>query len=206
LENADRMSDSGLNTPVLHAWLERMRAGDLSARDELLRKIAGRLERLAKRMLKAFPNVALWTEAGDVLSSAVMRLLRSLETVQPNSVRHFHALAGLAIRRELLDLGRRFAAEYKARFRISTDADDSSAGPGHEPVAEQEDPEHFEKWCRFHEEVEKLPPEEREVVGLIFYQGWKQAEVAQLFQVTERTVRRRWESAMLRLRESLSEQ
>jgi RNA polymerase sigma-70 factor (ECF subfamily) len=199
------MSDSSLNTPVLHGWLERMRAGDFSARDELLRKIGGRLERLAKRMLKAFPNVAPWIESGDVLNGAVMRLLRSLETVQPTSVRHFYALAGLQMQRELLDLARRFAAEYKARFRISTEADDSSIDPGHEPIAEQEDPEQFEQWCRFHEEVEKLPAEEREVVGLIFYQGWKQAEVAQLFQVTERTVRRRWESAMLKLRDSLSE-
>ena len=48
-------------------------------------------------------------------------------------------------------------------------------------------------------EVEKLPAEEREVVGLIFYHGWKQAEVADLFGISERTVRRRWESAKEKL-------
>ena len=47
--------------------------------------------------------------------------------------------------------------------------------------------------------AEALPAEEREVVGLIFYHGWEQAKVAELFQVNERTVRRRWQSAMLKL-------
>lgn len=50
-----------------------------------------------------------------------------------------------------------------------------------------------------------LPTDEREVVGLIFYHGWSQEEVAELFQVTERTVRRWWQSARLKLHERLKE-
>ena len=62
-----------------------------------------------------------------------------------------------------------------------------------------EDLEDLERWCLFHQQVEQLPPEEREVVGLIFYHEWTQAQVAELFQVNVRTVRRRWESAMQKL-------
>jgi RNA polymerase sigma factor (sigma-70 family) len=51
--------------------------------------------------------------------------------------------------------------------------------------------------------VERLPVREREVVGLVFYHGWTQAQVAELFQVNERTVRRWWESAMVRLHRAM---
>ena len=38
---------------------------------------------------------------------------------------------------------------------------------------------------------------DREVVGLLYYQGWTQAEVAELLQIDERTVRRKWVKACL---------
>jgi len=42
------------------------------------------------------------------------------------------------------------------------------------------------------------------VVGLVFYHGWTPTPVfAELFQVAERTIRRRWRSACLRLGEAL---
>jgi DNA-directed RNA polymerase specialized sigma24 family protein len=47
--------------------------------------------------------------------------------------------------------------------------------------------------------------EEREVVGLIYYHGWTQAEVAHLFEVSERTIRRRWEAALTRLHRTLKD-
>ena len=45
--------------------------------------------------------------------------------------------------------------------------------------------------------------EEKEVVSLIFYHGWTQAQVAAFFQVGERTVRRWWVSAQLRIKERM---
>jgi RNA polymerase sigma factor (sigma-70 family) len=61
----------------------------------------------------------------------------------------------------------------------------------------------FALWVRFHALVDNLPVEEREVVGLIFYHGWTQQQVAELFQVSVRTIRRRWISACQRLRVGL---
>jgi RNA polymerase sigma factor (sigma-70 family) len=49
--------------------------------------------------------------------------------------------------------------------------------------------------------MEQLPAEEREVVGLTFYHGWTQAQIAELFGVDERTIRRRWRAACLRLQD-----
>ena len=50
-----------------------------------------------------------------------------------------------------------------------------------------------------------MPAEEREVVGLIFYHGWKQAKVARFFNVQVRTVQRRWKSALATLHRRLIE-
>ena len=67
----------------------------------------------------------------------------------------------------------------------------------------RDDSGELEMWRRFHEAVERLPAEEREVVGLAFYHGWTHARIAELLQTSERTVRRHWQSAGLRLNEAL---
>ena len=46
------------------------RTGDLAARDELLRVICGRMERLARKMLRQFPDVRPAADTRDVLSGA----------------------------------------------------------------------------------------------------------------------------------------
>jgi len=65
--------------------------------------------------------------------------------------------------------------------------------------------EDLEWWYLFHQQVAQLPVEEREVMGLVFDHGWTQAQVAELFQVSIRTVRRRWESTMVKLYGTLRE-
>ena len=47
-------------------------------------------------------------QTDDVLQNAVVRLLRALEEVRPPSVRAFFGLAATQMRRELLDLARRY--------------------------------------------------------------------------------------------------
>jgi RNA polymerase sigma-70 factor (ECF subfamily) len=199
------MAASAFHTTQLHAWIERIRAGDAAARDELVRTVLRRLEGLARKMLRRFPAVARWNETADVLQNALLRLLRSLEVVTPDSTRAFFCLAAEQVRRELLDLTRRYAR----RPRGTPGNPDTLPPPGDtglqapaEPAA-PDDASELDRWTAFHEAVERLPTEEREVVGLIFYHGWTQAQVAELFGVHERTVRRRWHAACVRLNEFL---
>src|SRR5262249_14267085 len=141
-----------------------------------------------------------------VFQSAVLRLLRALETVRPDSIKALFNLAATQMRRELIDLARHYygpeglGANYES---VVPGLPDSSAPP--EPSDGAPGREELEKWCRFHEAVERLPVEEREVVGLIYYHGWEQAKVAELFKVSDRTVRRWWDSAMKHLRGVLAE-
>jgi RNA polymerase sigma-70 factor (ECF subfamily) len=189
----DRPEGAVMETLQLNDWLERWRAGDLLARDELVRAALPRLELLARKMLGRFPNVRPLNDTQDVLQNAVLRLLRSLQQVDPPpaNTRAFFGLASVEIRRVLLDL---------ARQQRTGDALEEQEPPDTRDAAED-----LERWAAFHEAVERLPGEEREVTGLLFYHGWTQARVAELFQVSERTVARRWHSACLRLQALLND-
>src|SRR4051812_9531965 len=179
------MSDAPVDTVQLHNWLDRMRGGDNAARDDLLRHVCGRLERLARKMLRRFPRVQHWVQTDDVLQNALMRLLRALEQVRPDSMRDFFGLAATQMRRELLDLARHFFGPQGAGAHAAGQPGEntvSGAADPADPADRVETREDLERWCLFHQQVEQLPLEEREVVGLIFYHGWTQAQVADLFQ------------------------
>jgi RNA polymerase sigma-70 factor (ECF subfamily) len=191
------MADLALDTVAMQGCLDRWRAGDRAAADDLLRLALCRLERLATRMTRGFPNVRGLAETEDVLQNSLLRLLRTLQHMRPARTRDFFNLAAVHIRRELLDLARR----CKTRRTVPLEADGSSSPHSPEPAAPEDTGPDAERWVRFHEAVDRLPLAEREVVGLVFYHGWTQERIAELFGVDERTIRRRWASACQRLRE-----
>jgi RNA polymerase sigma factor (sigma-70 family) len=203
------MDTSSLDTAQMHSWLDRMRSGDGEAATDLFRKAGARLERLARKMLRDFPRVRSCTETADIVQNAVIRLLRALTVVRPACTRAFYALAAEQMRRELIDLARRCHGVHGPACgsvdSLSEEEDTDTVEAIDEIAAhlngEQE--EDLEQWAQFHEMVARLPVEEREVVGLIFYHGWDQARVAELLHTTDRTVRRRWASAMEKLRTAL---
>jgi RNA polymerase sigma factor (sigma-70 family) len=186
----------------IQACLDRLLQGDDLAHSALLECACERLTRLARKMLKSFPQVRRWEETDDVVQNAMVRLRRALESTAPVSVRSFVNLAALQIRRELIDLARHYdgpngmGAHHESQ--VLTD------GSGESPVerlaaAETNDPERFEAWTRFHRSVESLDGEDREVFDLLWYQGLTQAEAAQILDLSEKTVNRRWVAARMRL-------
>ena len=197
--NANRVGTrtKGVNEPAfqtaqMRACLERIHAGDRAAREELLRAVGARMERLARKMLGKYPRVQRWADTGDVLQGALLRLLRSLEHVPVATTYEFFGLAAEQVRRELLDLARHY---YGPRGLGANYASTGGAAQKLEVIDPAEDPAELERWCRLHEAVAELPEAEREIFGLMFYHGWPTAQVAELCEVSERTVRRRWRSA-----------
>jgi RNA polymerase sigma factor (sigma-70 family) len=196
------VAEGSVHTTRLHAWIDGLRAGDRRAVNDLLRGVGGRLERLARRMLKGFPNVKRWADTDDVLQGASLRLLRTLEQIRPESTRDFFNLAAVHVRRELLDLARHYRGRGGAK---DGGVPPGAAGrPTEVAPAPADDSDEMDRWQAFHAAVDALPPTEREVVGLAFYHGLTHARIAQLLQVTDRTVRRYWKSACRRLNESLA--
>jgi RNA polymerase sigma-70 factor (ECF subfamily) len=178
-----------------------MRAGDRAAGDELFRRLGERLERLARKMLQGFPAVGRWEGTADVLQNASLRLLRALREVRPDSTRKFFALAGVQIRRELLDLKEHYyGPRGMGAHHHTAEAPGDSTVPAAEPMDPAPGSDELEEWCAFHRQIDGLPEEEREVVDLHFYQGLTKAEAAAVLGVDVRTVQRRWNEALQQLR------
>jgi RNA polymerase sigma factor (sigma-70 family) len=194
---------------VIEGLLHRLQAGDDKARAELLNCACERLTHLTRKMLKGFGRVKRWEETDDVLQNALLRLYQSLAAVQPAGAVDFYRLAALNIRRELLDLAKHYygprglGANYAS---VDRGPDQSQAVPALDQPAPDDDPGHLAAWTAFHAQVEQLPAEDKEVFDLLWYQELSQAEAAALLNVSERTIKRRWASARLRLHESLGGQ
>jgi RNA polymerase sigma-70 factor (ECF subfamily) len=182
-------------------WLDLMRAGDQTARQRLVEHSCERLRGLARKMLRRYPKVRRWEETDDVFVEAVTRLARALETVQPESPRHFYNLAATQIRRVLIDLSRRYYGPEGLGSRHDTAArsPDDGTPPKYEQADSSGEPSSLMDWSEFHEQVEALPEEEREAFNLLWYEQLTHEQAAEALGVTARTVRRRWQDARYRL-------
>jgi RNA polymerase sigma factor (sigma-70 family) len=186
-------------TPVTMDLITRMNAGDRGARDALLAHVAGRLEGLTAKMLRRFPGVARWCQTGDVMQGAQVRLLRALEQCRPAGPREFFGLVSQQLRRELIDLLRHFRGPQGAAAHHESQA----GGPDLDAADQTHDPAALSAWSELHGRIDALPDDEREVVGLLYYQEMGQEDAARLLGVSVRTVQRRWQSAILKLHEAL---
>src|SRR5437588_7467134 len=99
-EQAIAVSDPSSRSVLIQGWIDRLRAGDESARAELLRCSCDRLAELTRRMLRRYERIKRWEQTDDVVQNVSMRLYRTLESVTPQSTRDFLRLASLNIRRE----------------------------------------------------------------------------------------------------------
>ncbi len=195
------------NSEHLQHCLDRLRGGDRAAGRELLEHTCDRLSQLAHVMLKGYARLRRWEETADVVQNALVRLCRALETVTPTTLRDYYRLAALQIRRELLDLVRHYYGPQGAGGHHQSNADGSPSGDAAPPAYERcdatQDPSRLAAWADFHRQAAALPEDEREVFDLLWYQGLGHTEAAAVLGVAARTVKRRWQSACLKLHDAL---
>lgn len=172
-------------------------AGDDGAIDALLRHYGERLTLLTRRMLGDYQRVRRWAETDDVLQNALVRLMNALRSVKPQTSRDFLALATLQIRRELIDLARHYYGPEGIGANHDSHGHEDAPAPDKSDV--RHEPSSLAQWTELHEQIGALPDEEREVVGLVFYQGLSQAEAAELLGISLRTLQRRWHDALCKL-------
>lgn len=190
--------DFPLNTADLHFWVSELQAGRSEAAAPIFRKIMTRVEVITTHMFHKYPRVGRFVDVDDVLQNVFVRLLRTMKEVRPETTKHFCALTTELVRRELIDLTRHYYGPRGSGSNVGP----TPVGQGEgEWNAEAPDYDAKLDWHqRFHTAIELLPAEEREVVGLTYYHGWNTSEIAELFQVSERTIQRRYSSAVERLR------
>ena len=182
--------------------------GDTAAMNTLLVRFEQRFRVLTRKMLSGFPALKRWEETDDVLQKSLLRLNNSLGDARPENARQFVGLAATQIRRTLLDLSRHhFGKRGDGQNHQTAGGGHAADDPGGviESMPNSPEPITLSDWSAFHEAVDNLPEDDREVFQLIWYTGLGQQEAADLLGVTRRTVVRRLQSARLRLTESLAE-
>lgn len=192
------------NTTTLQRLLDDASLQRAEVYAELLLRACDRLRVLAGKGLKGFPALRRWVETDDVLQQAMLRLHRSVQEVRPSTVGQFFALAGLQIRRELHDLHRHHFGPEGAGANHHTDGCGKAANDADGTLLAVADVADMPVgWDRFHDLVESLPADERAVVDCLFVSELNQEETAQVLGVSLRTVKRRWQSARIRLQEAI---
>ena len=176
--------------------------------DQLLQACQGRMTTLARRLLRGHPEIRMGChDTIDIVSLATHRLFNAIRDVQPETEKHLMALAALQVRREVIDLARKFGGPRSAdRDRVpnSTDHDTHAIDLAAGAVAECDSPTSHDEMEAFHTAVDGLPEELREVFAMRFYLGATVAEVAKAISCAPRTVKRRWKVAKDRLEAALS--
>jgi len=196
----------GTTTFYLQGCLNRLGAGDLAARNDLVRYSQERLRKMTKRALARYPGVRRFEETDDVLQNVLLRMNNMLDHVEVIDVLHFLRLASNHIRFELLDLLDKYFKQDGPGMNQITQAPgekgNSDGGAAYDPVAGSSgDKLSLADWTAFHEAVAKLPEDEREVFDLLWYQELPQPEAAEVLGVSLATVKRRWQAARLKLME-----
>ena len=176
-----------------------------SAPDAIIERAMQRLVRLSRRMLRAYPRLRRWEETDDVVQEAAVRLYRALRDVQPRSERELVGLAAIQIRRTLIDLARHHFGPHggAAHYRSDPLLAGASASRG-ERSTRCDEPLSLADWTAFHEAVDLLADEEREVFHLVWYGDATYAEAAELLGITRRTAIRRMNRARLLLAPSVA--
>ncbi|MFM2215931.1 MAG: hypothetical protein RL240_249 [Planctomycetota bacterium] len=186
------------HTTELKNRLQLLQTGSPNAKAALIEHACERLRLLTHRMLKNYPRVGRWADTGDVLQAALIRLHRSLDSVQPDSAEQFYSLAATQIRRELLDL---LKHHYGPEGRGANHQTDTGSLLKQNCISSE--PSNLVEWEEFHQHVGCLPDIQRKVVELLWYEGLSQAEAADVLGISLATLKRRWAEARLRLANEL---
>src|SRR5262249_44023832 len=144
----------------LQSLLDRLRAGDDSARQELVLHAYSKLHGLAATILSEnFPDLKkapACQNTSDVTNEVVAVLLKTLEEVQPTTVLHFLRLAAQRMRWFLLDMARKYNAAQCKQEALNDDVQ----FPWPARSADSDTARPPSVTARLHEQVERLPPEE----------------------------------------------
>lgn len=188
------MRDNTEKTTIrLQQCLQRMHQGLDGADHELIAVARERLLLLTRTMYRSFPRLRRFEDTDDVFQSAMFHFSESLRRITPRDLRDFFALAGLHIRRTLLDLCRRYLGPQGAATReLASVVNGNDSEPTHELADVSPTAEALLLWGEFHQQIGELPSELREVFELTWYHGLTQQEISDILEVSSRTIRKRW--------------
>jgi RNA polymerase sigma factor (TIGR02999 family) len=177
--------------------LEQVAAGSTEAASELLPLVYDQLRRLAAaRMARLRPGQTLQPTA--LVHEAYMDLVGNKDR-RWEGRGHFFGAAAHAMREVLVDAARKKAALKRGGDRLRVDATLDGV-PGKEGLAEEDTLALDDALVRLKAEH----PRNAEVVVMRYYGGLTHGEIAEVLDVTERTVERDWRFARAWLHDALT--
>jgi len=171
--------------------LERVGAGETAGLAEVFERLYPQLRQIAASRLRAGER----TLTPTVLVHELFLRTSAGEPLNVVDRRHFFTTAAKAMRWILVDHARRKAAGKRGGDLVEVTLTES--------LPDQVPPDVLD----LHEGLEQLAeiaPQQREIVELHYFGGLEFAEIAELLQVSERTVYRQWQRARAFLHARLS--
>jgi RNA polymerase sigma-70 factor (ECF subfamily) len=175
--------------------LQRARAGDTVARDQLFEVVYTELRRLASQKMRGERRDHT-LQPTSLVHEAYLRLFED-QAGEWNDRAHFFAIAATEMRRILVDYARRHRAEKRGGGARRVTLPDVLA------YTEA----HAEEMLALDMALDQLSavkPEAARIVEMTYFGGMTQSEAAEILGCTERTVKRRWVFARSFLLEQLS--
>ncbi|MGE4322616.1 MAG: ECF-type sigma factor [Sphingobium sp.] len=167
--------------PATHVLLAQWRDGQTTARDRLITRLHGELRRIAAARLRREHNSSLSTN--DLINDAVLRLVQ-MERVPIGNRVHLVALASRVMRNILVDHARAKASVKRNHVRVElcTRVD----------AGQRLDLVQLESALI---RLKSLDEALMEMVEMRYFGGMTIAEIAQVTDLSEATVKRRWRVA-----------
>ena len=168
----------------------RWRGGDEDARDALIARLHPELEKIAVARLRGERGCSL--SAGDLVNDAILRLIRINEVAFADRT-HVLALSARMMRRILIERARHMAADKRRHERVQLNT--SIDGVQRFDVIALET-----ALVR----LGLIDSQLSEIVELRYFAGMTLPEVAEILEVSESTVLRRWQAARAWLGDALT--
>ena len=166
--------------------LERVEQGDANGSAELLPLVYGELRRLAAHKMSLQPP-GQTLQATALVHEAYLRLLGG-EPKRWESRRHFFSAAAEAMRHILIDRARR-------RLRVRHGAMAERVNLDEVEIAAPAKDEILLQLNDALEDLQRLSTEQAEIVKLRFFAGFSEPEIADILNLSERSVQRQWSYA-----------
>ena len=201
----DRPQELDSNTTIaLQDLLSQLQSGENveTIKKQLVARAYSRLRILAHKMLNSYNRHAIDEETEGLVAEAYLRLDRSLDDLQPETVRQFFGLAALQMRRHLLDKLRSIHGRgQEKRPKISSLDPKDASTPGLEVALETP----LAPWSAIDilEALDELDERERDCLTMQHWYGFTHREIANLLQLSTKTIQRSCNMAIIKLNERL---
>jgi RNA polymerase sigma factor (TIGR02999 family) len=185
--------------PAITRLLRLAAEGDRAALDQVYASLYPELKRVARaRLRQQGRGDSMGTTT--LLHESFLRLVGASE-LRLVDRRHFFAYAARTMRNIIIDNARELLADRRGGGA----AHETLGGDDALQVADTSSSEELIRVSEALLELEKIDPELAELVDMRYFGGYTESEIAELQDVTERTIRRRWDKARAWLYVALSD-